>query len=90
MCVDTLADVSQRSPAREELGNDPNDGCAEKTQAPSTGISFGLKTEIFSGLAYLSHVSIENGHRKRIFKNAGHFRKLRFAVLVWMDENGSM
>ena len=31
MCVDTLADVSQRYPAREELGNDPNNGCAEKT-----------------------------------------------------------
>ena len=80
MCVDTLADVSQRSPAREKLGNDPNNGCAEKTQAPSTGISFGLKTEIFfpGGLPFTC------------IKNAGHFRKLRFAVLVWMDENGSM
>ena len=31
MCVDMLADVTQRSPAREELGNDPNNGCAENT-----------------------------------------------------------
>ena len=30
MCVDTLPDVTQRSFAREELGNDPNSGCAEK------------------------------------------------------------
>ena len=31
MCVDTLADVTQRSSARKELGNDLNDSCAEKT-----------------------------------------------------------
>ena len=47
MCVDTLADVTQRFSARKELGNDLNDSCAERTWAPSTGISFGLKTGIF-------------------------------------------
>ena len=38
------------------------------TEAPSTSIRFCLKTEIFfSGLAYRQHISVENGHRKRIF-----------------------
>ena len=38
------------------------------TEAPSTSIRFCLKTEIFfSGLAYCQHISVENGHRKRIF-----------------------
>ena len=38
------------------------------TIAPSTSISFCLKTEIFlCGLAYRRHVFRRNGHRKRIF-----------------------
>ena len=31
MYVDTLADVTQPSSARKELGNEPNNGCVEKT-----------------------------------------------------------
>ena len=39
------------------------------------------KWRFFSSLAYLSHVSSENGHRKRFFlKKSGHFRKLRCPV----------
>ena len=63
------------------------------TIAPSTSISFCLKTEIFlCGLAYRRHVFRRNSHRKRIFskrlsrvkfsENAG------FSVYVRTDKNG--
>ena len=67
MWIDTLANVTQPSSAREELGKDPNNGCVEDW-GPVHRYQFWFENGgFFSGLAYLSHVSIENGHRKRIF-----------------------
>ena len=94
MCVDTLADVTQRFSARKELGNDLNDSCAEKTWAPSTGISFGSKTGIFFPVWPTFHMY----PLKTVTENASFLKKLDilensvvlYRLLVWMDENGSM
>ena len=57
------------------------------TEAPSTSIGFYLKTEIFlSGLAYRQHVSVENGHRKRIFSTRSRmniFENALYTQMTW-------